>query len=546
MRITIATCVLVLGLWLLTGCSGNKAERLRQLEALEQQNRSGEPILNDSLAESLVDYFDRHGDANERMRSHYILGRTYYCLGELPRALEIYSEAADCADTTSADCEYKVLSRIHAQSAVIFNLQVQPRSQLMELRLAERFAWKGKDTIQAIECYAQQANAYDFFHFTDSVILIKEAASRMFEEFGRDDRAAQTLCSAITSLIEKGEISKARKFCHLYETKSGLFDKDGNIVSGREIYYYAKGHLLLSMHQLDSAEYYFRKELRDGRDLNNQIAGCKGLQRLFELKRIPDSIAKYANLGYILNDSAYSLSEMQNIQKFQASYNYNHHKHLAEKKMREARNAYIAIAVIACFVVLISIIVFQLFRNIKKEKEIQSNLYLQTHDSLEKAQTELLELKESNVNAKSLIDRKSIEVEDLQNKLAELRSKAKSKEHANLEDVLENSIIVKELKNLLKANPVRPASQAQIREIKKLINEQIPVFYETLNSQSTLRPIEYEVSLLVRCHFKPAEICKLMDRDDGYISNLRRGILLKAYGIKGVPGDLDRRILQII
>ena len=115
---------------------------LQQLEALEQQNRSGEPMLNDSLAESLVDYFDRHGEANERMRSRYILGRTYYCLGELPRALEIYNEAADCADTTAAGCEYKVLSRIHAQSAVIFSHQVQPRSQLAELRLAERFAWK--------------------------------------------------------------------------------------------------------------------------------------------------------------------------------------------------------------------------------------------------------------------------------------------------------------------------------------------------------------------------------------------------------------------
>ena len=43
---------------------------------------------NDSLAEALVDYFDRHGSANERMRAKYILGRTYYCLGELPRALE--------------------------------------------------------------------------------------------------------------------------------------------------------------------------------------------------------------------------------------------------------------------------------------------------------------------------------------------------------------------------------------------------------------------------------------------------------------------------
>ena len=99
---------------LLAGCSGDKAQMLQQLEQLEQQNRSGEAMLNDSLAESLVNYFDRHGDANERMRSRYILGRTYYCLDELPRALEMYNEAADCADTTSADCNYKVLSRIHA------------------------------------------------------------------------------------------------------------------------------------------------------------------------------------------------------------------------------------------------------------------------------------------------------------------------------------------------------------------------------------------------------------------------------------------------
>ncbi len=139
---------------LLAGCSGDKAQMLQQLEQLEQQNRSGQPMLNDSLAESLINYFDRHGDANERMRSRYILGRTYYCLDELPRALEMYNEAADCADTTSVDCDYKVLSRIHAQSAIIFHKQIQPRSQLTELRSAEYYAWKGCDTLQAIECYA--------------------------------------------------------------------------------------------------------------------------------------------------------------------------------------------------------------------------------------------------------------------------------------------------------------------------------------------------------------------------------------------------------
>ena len=125
---------------LLAGCGGNKAQMLQQLEQLELQNRSGEPMLNDSLAEDLVSYFDRHGDANERMRSRYILGRTYYCLGELPRALETYYEAADCADTTATDCNFKVLSRVYGQGSTVFYDQVQPRSQLEMLRQARYYA----------------------------------------------------------------------------------------------------------------------------------------------------------------------------------------------------------------------------------------------------------------------------------------------------------------------------------------------------------------------------------------------------------------------
>ena len=195
---------------LLAGCSGDKAKMLQQLEQLEQQNRSGQPMLNDSLAESLVNYFDRHGDANERMRSRYILGRTYYCLDELPRALEMYNEAADCADTTSVDCDYKVLSRIHAQSAVIFNLQIQPRSQLQELRLAERYAWKGKDTIQAIECFALQAEAYDLLNNADSVIIVTAKSIELFRGIYRLDRVSQVIGTEISALVEKGDIEKAR------------------------------------------------------------------------------------------------------------------------------------------------------------------------------------------------------------------------------------------------------------------------------------------------------------------------------------------------
>ena len=48
-------------LLILTGCSSDKAQMLQQLETLEQQNRSGQAMLNDTLAESLVSAGPRKG-----------------------------------------------------------------------------------------------------------------------------------------------------------------------------------------------------------------------------------------------------------------------------------------------------------------------------------------------------------------------------------------------------------------------------------------------------------------------------------------------------
>ena len=288
----------------MASCGGNGEQMRQQLEVLEQQNRSGEQMLNDSLAESLVDYFDRHGDANERMRARYILGRTYYCMGELPRALETYYEAADCADTTAADCDFAKLSRIHAQSAVVFNQQVQPRSQLKELRLAEYYAKKGKDTLMAMECYAQQADAYDFLHLPDSIIYVTETCVKLFEKYGHAERASQILSREIEPFVNRGEIEKARSCINRYERYSGFFNESGEISEGHEVYYFLKGEYYLAINKIDSAEQCFRKELHYGKDLNNQIAGSKGLQKVFERKGITDSVAKYSDLAYILNDSA--------------------------------------------------------------------------------------------------------------------------------------------------------------------------------------------------------------------------------------------------
>lgn len=536
-------------LWLMTfclllGCNGGQ-EQHRLLADLERRDSARESITNDSLAEALVTYFDHHGSRNERMRSKYILGRTYFFLGELPHALETLYEAADCADTTAADCDFITLSNIHKQSASIFYEQVQPRSQLKELRLAEYYAWKGGDTLKAINSFSLQASAYDYLKMHDSIIAVVEKATDWYQRIGRKDRASQVLGLAISSLVETGDTTKAKAYIKGYESSPEYFDKDGNIVANRVIYYYIKGGYYLAVNMLDSAEYLYRRELREGKDINNQVAGCKGLQMVFEKRGNIDSIAKYANLGYILNDSAYSLSEMQNIQKLQASYNYNHNKQIAEESKLQAQRGWNAFLAILVFVILMAATVFYRFLHYKAKRDSELKDYLHNQHALEKAQSELLELREENANVSALIEKRSREIDRLQDVIKQYQQRQSVKNAATLETRLDESDIKRHLENLLKANPYQEATQEDFKRLKMLINEEIPSFYSILNSQGILRPIEYDVCILIRCHFYPAAICKLTGRSDSYIANIRKGVLLKVYGIKGTPRDLDERLLTI-
>ena len=470
--------------WFMMSCTGDGVQMRQQLEELEQQNSSGEKLLNDSLAESLVMYFDRHGDATEQMRAKYILGCTYSNLNELPRALMVYYEAADCADTTQVDCDYKLLSLIHGQCAMIYHTQVQPRSELSELRLAEFYAWKDKDTLQAIKRYSQQSGAYDFLKMPDSVIYVKEQAARMFREIGKTDRAARTLGgSLITSLLKKGDVSKAIAYSRIYEEESGLFDGNKNISKGFEIYYYIKGECYLAIHQPDSAEYWFRKELHDGQDIRNQIAGSKGLQEVFEQKKNSDSIAKYATLAYELNDSAYSLSEMENIQKFQASYNYNHQRFLAKQKESEAKIAWLT----AIIVILISgILIWQLF--------VRYRLF----------------------------------------------------KNAAFEYRLENAPITRRLRSLAKSNPPQYPTNDDWKQLRLLVEQEIPEFRDIMDADEVpLTEIEYDICLLTRVHISPSDIAKLKKCVPSYVSNIRSKLLKKVFQIEGTADQFNDEIDKI-
>ena len=186
---------------------------------------------------------------------------------------------------------------------------------------------------------------------------------------------------------------------------------------------------------------------------------------------------------------------------------------------------------------------FSLYRT-KKQKKLEE--YRRNLDVLGKIQSELQELCGEDADVPALIARKNDEINQLQSRIFEYQERQLYKDKAELEDRLNQSAVVLHLNELLKGNPIQLASREDIRQLTNLINEEIPVFYRTLNNPVILRPVEYEICMLIRCHFKPSAVAKLLNLDEAYVSNTRRRVLRKLYGINGNPKDLDERIMEIV
>ena len=489
-------CYMLFALVLFLGCTDGTERRL-QLEELEQQNRAYSLMLNDTLARDLADWFDRHGTSNEQLRAHYILGRTYTDRGELPQALNAYHAAADRADTTSRDCDYHTLSLVHSQMAEIFHRHYQPRTAIAELSAAQRMAYLDKDTLTAIECFFDQSNEYERLGETDTAFAIATEAARLFATMGQDKRAAAAKNATILMLLDQHRTNEAKAAIDAY-LASAYTDSLGNVSRGREIFYYKRGLYYLQAGKTDSAEYFFRKELRDGRDINNQIAGRKGLQLLYEKLGKADSVAKYATEGYSMSDSVYMISESQNIQSLQAMFDYTHNQLMLEQKTSELRmtRLYMVIAVISLLLVIL-IVVYIAQRRDRQHAVAAANY---------------------------------------QSTIREL----------SLEERLANSPISTRLQDLANGNPPKVADADDLNSLRVLVSDNIPSFFDRVNPpQQPLGEQEYMVCLLTRLSFPSASIDRLTGVSDGYTSRLKSRLYKKLTGENGNAKDFEHWIMAI-
>lgn len=539
--------------------------RLNALNKLDTLFRSTEE------AQQYADYFDGHGTPNEQMLAHYLLGRAYYDMGESPMALECYQTAISKADTTASDCDYLQMSRVYGQMAKIFWQQNLLKRNLDCLNTASHHAWMARDTVSTLLYMTHKIDAYDAMQMYDSVMTVTDAMLENYRKCGYDNWAASILGTSIESLIKIGNIRKAKRYIDVYEAESGFFDSDGNIYTGREIYYYIKGHYYLAINKQDSAEYYFRKELRDGTDFNNQNAASRGLALLFQQQNRPDSAAKYAMYSYEMNDSVYAQMSTKEIEKTYSLYNYIHYQESALLERLKAENEQKKVITLSLlFVILILFVVYYVrrerqkekYRRLKYEENISSLAQLQSDVVMLKQQKEHLErmlsderdgrIKQNRESesfgpyAEALqqtIVRKEVRISELQSDILSLTLKDENEYTLPLPELLQHNNYMSLHKLVVKG---LPPTKEQWQEITVIVKDVFPNFYEFIQSKKVcLNEKQFNTCMLLRLSVKPKTIACMLSVTPAYISKIRSEMCRTLFGFKGTSKDFDSRIMQI-
>ncbi len=526
---------------------GKSTQMRYQLVYAKGMNKGYVDFTTDSLMKEIVDYYDNHGTCQQQMLAHYLLGCVYRDLGDSPASLSCYNDAVEKVDTTSSDCDYKLLTRVYEQQGALFLSQRMPQNALSAYQKAEKYAWIAKDTLSAVLSYEHLGNIYEYMDNMNKVIEVYENASRRYRQYGYPVQAARALGGAIQALILTKQYAKAKKYMDVFEAESGYFQKDSCYsYINYSHYYYLKGLYCLESHS-DSAKYWFTKCQEFAKTNNNKSFSAYAWYLYYIKHQQMDSVAKYSEQAFAYNDSANLDMERDLMQKMQAIYDYDRWKNVAHNEEIKATRANLTLLVsilVSVSVIIIGILTFLVYRKKRKlelqEKEEQENLIRQQiYDT--KQELELLR----TVNDRKIADvikEKEQTINKLKEDLKDIRDKYSNSSLSDVDILLKESSIYKRIK-YLELHPKETMRENDWIELEETIEQLIPSFIPLLKNR--LNVMAYRICLLVKLEISTSSIAILLGLSSSAISKYRKVMLEKLCGRSGKPKDFDEYIRQI-
>lgn len=554
----------------------SRSVRMRyQLLRHQAMNKAFVPFTSDSLMLDVTDYYDRHGTANERMQAHYLLGCVYRDMKEAPHAIDCYLDAIVKADTTRNDCDFRTLSSVYSQIADLYHQQLLLSYEIEARRQAHKNALLAHDTLRAISDLKLSASAYILNSQEDTAEIILQNALNLYKEHGYIQEGIQSSTMLMALYAKHTErCEELKSLIDRFEAECDLFDSQHELHFKKRQFYYYKGRYYEMINNLDSAEYYYRKVYYPNMAFVAQNSMYKGLLSVFNKRFAADSIAKYAKLYCMANDSSIALKDQEQTARLAASYNYTHYQKEARKSDAKAHKREVTLILFAAFVGIIAVITIFLWNRNRKNQQIKRerieaehkeilNRLIEEHRKVSKAYADKLEqlqqaerkhkrtintiqrelgrtqsenqnMKTENVEAKHIIEQLNLQHEEEAGKLK--GSIASYKEKV---EELERQISISEYKQrstpfldlgivkrvfLFAEDCQKQLSHSDIKLLIDAVHDYYPDLICDLNAAHNVSELGRIVCILVAMHLQPNEITHLLNISPQQVGNLKKNI----------------------
>lgn len=521
-----------------------KAQRMRyDLLYHKAMNKAYIDFTSDSTMLAVVDYYEHHGTANDKMLAYYILGCVYRDMHETPMALEYYNKATEQADTTAQDCDYATLCRVYSQMGVLFSKQYLPYQELFSFEKATHYAYKAHDTLNAIRYYYNKTGAYTYLDNEDSAIIVNTRAAELFRKHGYDRDADIAFGCNYVYYLKRNNIDKAKKAFEAYNRVN--FAGNQNYEDSYAFLLYEKGLFFLQTNQLDSAYCKLNESLKFSKSFSNKAITTKTLAQYYLKSNNPILAAKYAMKSTEYNDSDLVRVRKTQLHQLQAMYDYSRNKRLAMVAEQKSEQRIMVIyVVILCSIILfcLSIFIYKLQMNKKNHRiSLIQQLY---NDSLLKLQSNQRELQRvKDLNELEVIQQKEEVIMNLKNTIKDIREKFSGSLLTDTDIILQNSAIFRKIQFII-LHPKEKLSNEDWIELSDLIEQLIPSFPQMLKNRLTEK--EYHICLLIRLHISPSSISNLVGLSNSGVSLSRKRMLEKVCGKDGTAKDFDKFILSLV
>lgn len=501
------------------GNAFRKVVMKQRLLMAKAQNKLYLSMPTDSIFQEVVDYYDSWGTDNEKMQVYYLLGCVYRDQKDAPKAMMSYKKAIECADTLRKECDYKVLFGIYGQMADIYRYQYLHKQSIECYKKYSYYAAKANNMASYIQGFELIASEYYALGDTLKAVEQIKKGYWQYKAHGMRQDAAQMLPTLIYVCLQRAQYQQAHYYMDIYEKESGLFDKNNNILTGREHYYKAKGMYFLGINRIDSAEYYYRKLGRYG----FRYETAQGLLSVYRKHLNGDSIRKYSISCEQEMDKILNSTQADAVIQANSLYDYKRlQKQMSDMVIQEEKNKNVLLLMgfIALF---FSIYVYNKYKNNLRKKEIRlaklNKEYLQAVDNAQNTIADYMELKKNT----TLFEQKMIKkINVLQDVIDQYEAKLENVKQSDRIIAIENSDIFLKFKNATtpKLKAILP-NQDDWKTLEILFKQYFPLVYAKI-SRTKLSTQEFHVCVLSWLKFDNREMSILLQTTTSSICNAKQ------------------------